>query len=164
MVEIDVGQYPLNAEELVVDESIFHSIIFYHFKIKPQYSQKKERNLWVCTKNQNKFPMKIYVRQIKQWKYLTQIPPLNKQTNIFFHKLVWENAILVKLMGNITTIVRQYISGLFFVYKVNNNVLFCISLIFSKQILCFFSIFFCFDHKISKLLNNYLKSTLWVRV
>ena len=66
MVEIDVGQYPLNAEELVVDESIFHSIIFYHFKIKPQYSQKKERNLWVCTKNQNKFPMKIYVRQIKQ--------------------------------------------------------------------------------------------------
>ena len=88
-----------------------------------------------------------------------------KQTNKhFFHKLVWENAILVKLMGNITTIVRQYISGLFFVYKVNNNVLFCISLIFSKQILCFFSIFFCFDHKISKLLNNYLKSTLWVRV
>ena len=64
-------------------------------------------------------------------------------------------------MANITTIIRVYSTTLA-LGNVNNNVL-CIYLRFSKHFLFYFVFIFCFDHKISKLLNNYLKSTLWVR-
>ena len=91
-------------------------------------------------KKPNRFSFKkfMFYAQIKQWNYLIQIPPLNKQT-IFFH-IRGKSKTRVKLMGSITTIIRAFITT----PNCSSYNRLCIYFNFSKQIFCILYLIFLF--------------------